>query len=263
MPTHVGVAGWSIPAMLADRFPAAGTHLERYGARLLAVEINTSFYRPHRRATYERWAASVPAAFRFAVKLPKTITHGCRLVNCHDLMERFAGETAGLGRKRGPILVQLPPSLAWPGDLAERFFCDLKAMIDGPIVVEPRHASWFAPQVDAMLVRQRISRVAADPARMAGQGGPAAGWRWPISACMARRACTNHPIRKNPSQRRHRPWWRLNGAGRMSGRYTTIPPSVPQHATRWNWQTLLAWMVAARITDARGRPAPCAAIRAR
>ena len=175
MPIHVGVAGWSLPAALADRFPVVGTHLERYGARLCAVEINSSFYRPHRRATYERWAAAVPAGFRFAIKLPKAITHQCRLANCHDLMERFAHETAGLGCKRGPILVQLPPGLAWPGAPAERFFCDLKAMIDSPVVVEPRHASWFAPQVGEMLLRQQVARVAADPARPPGAGQPG-GW---------------------------------------------------------------------------------------
>ena len=39
------------------------------------VEINSSFYRPHAFATYARWAASTPDGFRFAVKVPRTITH--------------------------------------------------------------------------------------------------------------------------------------------------------------------------------------------
>ncbi|ARW16787.1 DUF72 domain-containing protein [Komagataeibacter europaeus] len=176
MSIRVGVAGWSIPSALASRFPTAGTHLERYGARIPTVEINSSFYRPHRRATYARWAASVPPAFRFSVKLPKTITHERRFIDCQALVERFAEETGGLGDKRGPILVQLPPSFSYPGERAEQFFNDLKAAITGPVVVEPRHASWFTPEVNHMLERLQIARVAADPARPSAAAQPG-GWR--------------------------------------------------------------------------------------
>lgn len=165
MDLRIGVAGWSIPSALAGRFPPVGTHLERYGARFSAVEINSSFYRPHRRTTYERWAASVPPGFLFSVKLPKTITHERRLIGCQDLIERFAAETDGLGKKRGPILVQLPPSFAYPGEVAEQFLTELKSVIAGAVVLEPRHASWFQPEIDQMLERQLVSRVAADPAK--------------------------------------------------------------------------------------------------
>ncbi|MBB2202307.1 DUF72 domain-containing protein [Gluconacetobacter tumulisoli] len=175
MTIRVGVAGWSIPSALAGQFPSVGTHLERYGARFSAVEVNSCFYRSHRRTTYERWAASVPPEFRFSVKLPKTITHERRLIDCRTLVERFAEETSGLGDKRGPVLVQLPPSFAYPGDVAERFIDELKATITGPVVLEPRHASWFLPEVEHMLRRQQVSRVAADPAKplLAAQPG---GW---------------------------------------------------------------------------------------
>lgn len=175
MSIRVGVAGWSIPSALAERFPAEGTHLQRYGARLSAVEINSSFYRPHRRATYERWAAGVPAGFRFSVKLPKAITHERRLQDCQPLIARFAEETDGLGDKRGPILVQLPPSFAYPGAVAERFLDDLQAAIAGAVVLEPRHASWFRPEFDRMLQQRKVSRVAADPARPALAAQPG-GW---------------------------------------------------------------------------------------
>src|SRR5690349_12428290 len=68
---RVGCAGWSLPKEHADRFPAEGSHLERYAACFPAVEINSSFYKPHRPTTYARWAASVPPDFRFSVKVPK------------------------------------------------------------------------------------------------------------------------------------------------------------------------------------------------
>jgi hypothetical protein len=52
---RIGTAGWSIGAEYRDAFPAEGSLLERYAARFDTVEINSSFHRPHRRSTYERW----------------------------------------------------------------------------------------------------------------------------------------------------------------------------------------------------------------
>ncbi len=175
MPLIVGVAGWSIPASSKEDFPSAGSHLERYGARLPAVEINSSFYRPHRRSTYERWAASVPDHFRFAVKLPGAITHERRFRNCEPLLQAFADETAGLGVKRGPVLVQLPPSFIYPGALAAEFLEAFRSIVGGRAVLEPRHASWFTPDADHLLQRSGVARVAADPALSATAARPG-GW---------------------------------------------------------------------------------------
>jgi uncharacterized protein YecE (DUF72 family) len=86
----IGTAGWGLDRRYAAHFPEAGSHLERYSRALNAAEINSSFHRPHRRSTYERWAASVPAEFRFSVKLPKTITHERRLVGCEACSMRFS-----------------------------------------------------------------------------------------------------------------------------------------------------------------------------
>ena len=172
---RVGVAGWSVPSAMADRFPATGSHLERYAARFDAVEINSSFYRPHRRATYARWAAGVPDDFRFAVKLPKEITHERRLVACADLLDSFADAVGGLGAKRGPVLVQLPPSLAFVPDAAEAFLAACDATVGGPLVCEPRHPSWFGTEAEALLVRRRVARVAADPAPVPAAARPG-GW---------------------------------------------------------------------------------------
>ncbi|MGA0598551.1 DUF72 domain-containing protein, partial [Enterovirga sp. CN4-39] len=104
-PLRIGTAGWAIPRSHAEGFPAEGVGLARYAARLRAAEINSSFHRPHRRGTYERWAATVPEDFRFAAKLPKPITHERRLVDIEAPLDRFLGEVAGLGPKLGPLLV--------------------------------------------------------------------------------------------------------------------------------------------------------------
>src|SRR5690242_2539929 len=170
----VGTAGWSIPAQQADVFPREGSHLQRYGAVFSAVEINTSFYRPHRPSTYERWAGTVPAGFQFAVKMPKEITHLRRLVQAEEPLTRFLKEIHVLGDKLGPVLVQLPPSLAFTPVLAG-FFRDFRARFDGTVACEPRHRSWFSDDVDQLLADLRIARVAADPAPVPRAGEPG-GW---------------------------------------------------------------------------------------
>jgi uncharacterized protein YecE (DUF72 family) len=174
-PVYVGCAGWSIPRAYAERFPAEGSHLERYGRRLPAVEINSSFYRPHRPQTYARWAASVPAGFRFAVKVPREITHRARLRDCAAPLERFLAEASALGAQLGPLLVQLPPSLRLDPAAAEAFFALLRARFDGPVACEPRHESWFSAEAEALLVAARVARVAADPAPVPAAARPG-GW---------------------------------------------------------------------------------------
>src|SRR5512140_2884930 len=101
--------------MWRDRFPPAASNLQRYAARLDCAEINSSFYRPHRRSTYERWAASVPGDFRFAIK------HDQRLVAADVLLAVFLDEARGLGDRLGALLVQLPPSLALDCAIADEF----------------------------------------------------------------------------------------------------------------------------------------------
>ena len=172
---RIGTAGWSIPRDVAERFAAGQSALARYAAVFDSVEINSSFYRPHRSATYARWAASVPEHFRFAVKLPKTITHDAALVGAEALIDRFLEESSSLGSKRGPILIQTPPKLAFEARAAVAI-ADRLMKTGAPLVAwEPRHASWFEPDADALLAGHGIARVAADPARHPNAGAPG-GW---------------------------------------------------------------------------------------
>jgi len=159
----VGCAGWSLPRALWPEFPAAGTHLQRYAARFNAVEINSSFYRPHQPGTYARWAASVPDNFRFSVKLPKTITHQQRLVDCAGLLDIFVAQISGLGERLGCLLVQLPPSLAFDAATVTGFLRALRERHGGPVALEPRHASWFSAPADALLDAWQVGRALADP----------------------------------------------------------------------------------------------------
>ena len=167
---YIGTAGWSLSSAAASHFPLDGSHLQRYARVLPCVEINSSFYRPHQPCTYARWAASVPEHFRFSVKLPRSITHERRLRDCAAELERFAAEVIQLGNKLGCVLVQLPPSLRFDGDVAAAFFHALRQRFDGMLACEARHASWFAAGATELLTMQRITRVRADPP--AGQPGP-------------------------------------------------------------------------------------------
>lgn len=169
---YVGTAGWSVPRSSREHFAAEGSQLERYASVFRAVEINSSFHRPHQAATYQRWAESVPEYFRFSVKLPKAITHVGRLANCRDDVDRFRSEVQGLGRKLGCVLVQLPPSLEFDHALAESFLATLMTGLDSAIVLEPRHKTWFALPATRLLNSLGVTRAAADPAVVPAAGEP-------------------------------------------------------------------------------------------
>lgn len=163
---HVGCASSSLPREAQEHFAPGASHLARYATRFTGVEINSSFHRPHKRALYEKWAQAVPLDFHFCAKLPKTITHERRLAGCEDLLAKFLEEEAGgLGQKLHCLLVQLPPSFAFEAGVAEAFLSLLRASFAGSIAMEPRHATWFDPEADALLRDLRIARVLADPVR--------------------------------------------------------------------------------------------------
>ena len=172
---RVGTAGWSIPGASTHHFDSAGTLLQRYANRLGCAEINSSFYRPHATATYAKWRESTPPDFRFAVKLPRTITHDLALEDAREPFVAFLHQTEGLAEKRGPVLVQLPPSLAFDEAVVRRFFELVRGLYNGIVVCEPRHATWFSPAVDSLLETYAVARVAADPAPVAAAADPA-GW---------------------------------------------------------------------------------------
>jgi len=171
----IGTAGWSIPSASADRCAGIGTHLQRYAGVFRCAEINSSFHRPHAAAVYRRWARSTGPSFRFAVKLPRVVTHDLKLRATRQPLERFLDESDGLGRKRGPLLVQLPPSLAYEPRVARTFFDLIRTRVTDLIVCEPRHPTWFSPEAEAMLTRFEIGRVGADPPPAAGAERPG-GW---------------------------------------------------------------------------------------
>jgi uncharacterized protein YecE (DUF72 family) len=184
MKVFVGTAGWTVPKQHLALFPAPDegaqrSHLDRYAGRLRCVEINSSFHRPHRRTTWERWAATTPDDFRFAVKAPKAVTHVAKLQNTGSALLEFFEAVRGLGNKLGPVLVQLPPKLSFDEGVAHEFFTTLRELHLGAVVLEPRHPSWFTASVDRLLRSFEIARVAADPPKGSKLAALPGGWEEP------------------------------------------------------------------------------------
>ena len=135
----------------------------------------------------------MPDGFRFAVKIPKEITHVRRLGEVggiEETLDTFLAEAGALGDRLGPLRVQLPPSLGFVPAVAEGFFTALRRRVAGPVVCEPRHASWFtapaAPEKvtrgaarvadpQALLAAFLVAQVAADPALSPAAARPG-GW---------------------------------------------------------------------------------------
>jgi uncharacterized protein YecE (DUF72 family) len=209
----IGTAGWSIPRASAHHFAGEGTHLQRYSRSMRCTEINSSFHRRHAAASYAKWASSTPSRFRFSIKLPREITHDLELRRTRLPLTRFFSEIGGLGEKRGPVLVQLPPSLAFDARVTTRFFDLVRSEFEGLVVCEPRHATWFSAKAEELLVRYQVARVAADPAPVRGAEGPG-GWNGIVY------------FRLHGSPRRY--WSRYDGeaiAG-LAAAFRLIQPSV-------------------------------------
>ena len=145
----------AIPRAVAGEFAVQGSLLERYSKRFSGTEINSTFYRSHRTSTYIRWRDAVPSTFRFSIKVPKTISHEKRLADVDRELTEFLIETSGLGDRRGPLLLQLPPKFAYEGSVAEHFFRLARSLFIGPLVLEPRHPSWFGGEAESMLIDSR------------------------------------------------------------------------------------------------------------
>lgn len=181
--TRIGLAGWSEAAsryakLLPKTVPDGASGLERYATAFDFVEINSSFYRQVKSATYENWARDVPDDFCFSVKMHRLVTHYTRLKNT-EILKDFFGSVSGLGQKLAAILVQLPPTLSFDQEIVAPFFEALRRDYQGCAVCEPRHASWSNDEARNLLAAHDIGPVLTeipadgeDPLRGAAQTIP-------------------------------------------------------------------------------------------
>jgi uncharacterized protein YecE (DUF72 family) len=123
--------------------------LRFYASRLPAVEINNTFYRLPKESVLQNWAEQVSPEFRFVLKAPQKITHVKRLKEADEEVKYLFGAENSLGRNKGAVLFQLPPSLRKNLLTLQSFLSILPT--DRPIAFEFRHPSWFDEEVFACL----------------------------------------------------------------------------------------------------------------
>ncbi len=147
-PIRIGTSGWHYlhwrgPFYPADLKPAS--MLRWYGSRFDCVELNNSFYRLPTARAFAAWRDTVPEDFVFAVKASRYMTHIRKLQDPEMTITRLASAAAALGPKRGPVLLQLPPT--WSADVG-RLRAFLQAWPpDWPSAWEFRDDSWFRDEV--------------------------------------------------------------------------------------------------------------------
>ena len=141
----LGLAGWSDRGFLGGLYPRgtpSGAYLERYARVFPTNELNSTYYgvSPER---ITRWAAAVPAGFRFCPKLPAAITHERGLRDAGGAMESFLDALAHFEGKLGLVWGILAPSFG-PESLEtlEAFLQDWAPRV--PLALELRHPAWFA-----------------------------------------------------------------------------------------------------------------------
>ena len=152
MKVFVGTSGWNYGPWRGLFYPeklAKARWLEYYSGIFPTLEVNATFYREMSESTYEKWRLSTPEGFRWAVKAHRFITHVKRLRGVAEPVGRFFSSVSALGDKLGPVLFQLPPSLAFDKETIVKFRRCLPS--DRRCAIEARHASWMEDEAVDLL----------------------------------------------------------------------------------------------------------------
>jgi uncharacterized protein YecE (DUF72 family) len=111
---RVGIGGWTFEPWRGTFYPEGLPHAREldYASRhLTSIEINGTFYRTQKPATFRAWHDETPDDFVFAVKAPRYATHRRVLAEAGDSIARFLDSgLLELKSKLGPILWQLMPT---------------------------------------------------------------------------------------------------------------------------------------------------------
>lgn len=140
----VGISGWNYEGWKGRFYPeelARRRWLGYASSVFPSIEVNATFYREMRESTYLKWRDATPEGFVWAVKAHRYITHVKRLAEAAEPVSRFIAAVDALGDKLGPLLFQLPPSLAFDRTRVEAFAACLPP--GRRCVIEARHASWM------------------------------------------------------------------------------------------------------------------------
>jgi uncharacterized protein YecE (DUF72 family) len=159
----VGTSGWQYRDWRGRFYPPRMPQrlwLEHHAAHWSTVEVNNSFYRLPAREVFAAWRARTPPDYLVTVKASRFLTHIKRLKEPQEPVARLMDRVSALGDRQGPVLVQLPPDLQLELDrLAETLACFPAGT---RVVVEPRHPSWWVPELRDLLVQHDAALCWAD-----------------------------------------------------------------------------------------------------
>lgn len=211
---YVGTSGYSYKEWKIKFYPEklpAKQMLHFYGEHFQAVEINYTFRQVPKASVLEKWAAAVPANFKFVLKAPQTITHVRQLRDVGDLVSHFVGVAGALKQRLGPLLFQLPPHFKKD---VPRLRESLNLLPPNcQVALEFRHQSWFDAEVLGMLRDLRVALCIAEAENdLETPFVSTADWGYlrlrccfgslcPGSTCASNHACCAGPLRS--SQCRH------------------------------------------------------------
>jgi uncharacterized protein YecE (DUF72 family) len=164
---RIGCSGWSYADWRGPAYRGAppSRWLPLYAERFDTVEVNATFYRLPTRRAVEHWVDQTPDGFVFAVKASRYLTHIRRLEGVADGWKRLCERIEPLidAGRLGPVLWQLPAVFHRDDD---RLAAALNALPPARHAFEFRHASWFCPEVEALLRRHGAAlAIGDDPSR--------------------------------------------------------------------------------------------------
>jgi uncharacterized protein YecE (DUF72 family) len=167
MTVHVGTSGWSYDHWDGVLYPPGtrpADRLQHYVQRFGTVELNASFYRWPRTATFASWRRRLPPGFGLSVKAPRGLTHAKRLYAPEVWVDRITACWHELGDKRAVLLVQLHPAHERDDARLDYFLSRLPDWMR--VAVEFRHASWHDDGVYALLERHGAAYTVMSGARL-------------------------------------------------------------------------------------------------
>lgn len=164
----VGTSGYSYPEWIeAGVYPpeTKSAHmLGLYAHGFAATELNYTWYQLPKAAALSRMREQVPAGFKFAAKLTRTLTHEVDPAQWRTQVGLYRDGIAPLVQARQllAVLVQLPPGFDRSRNNRQYLAALLDELAGLPVAVEFRHRSWIEDRVFDELARRRVALVTVD-----------------------------------------------------------------------------------------------------
>lgn len=166
---RTGVGGWTYEPWRGVFYPEGlrqADELEYAAAQLGTIEINATYYRLQKPASFAKWRGAAPDNFVFSVKASRFCTNRKVLAEAGESVAKFVGQgLTELGDKLGPILWQFAPTKRFDPEDFAAFLDLLPAKHQGLTLrhaLEVRHESFACPEFVALARAHGAAIVIAD-----------------------------------------------------------------------------------------------------